>query len=98
MLTLKETCAQDSPDVWSMVECGQIDPGIDADLDIMLPNGFVIAIQFSTDKTLLLLKEEVFDRAKRFCPHFLRISFLSFSEIINIFRKSKSSTSLHRLF
>ncbi|VDN24949.1 unnamed protein product, partial [Gongylonema pulchrum] len=58
-------CSQDSPDVWSMVECGQLEVGGVADLDLLLPNGFLVNMRCPMDSTLAALKQDLFVQAKK---------------------------------
>uniref|UniRef100_F1KQX2 Phosphatidylinositol 3-kinase age-1 n=1 Tax=Ascaris suum TaxID=6253 RepID=F1KQX2_ASCSU len=58
-------CSEDSPDVWSLVECGQLEKGEHTDLDLLMPNGFLISVRCHSDSTLAMLKQEVFNEAKR---------------------------------
>ncbi|VDM37260.1 unnamed protein product [Toxocara canis] len=57
--------SEDSPDVWSLLECGQLEVGEHTDLDLLMPNGFLINVRCHSDSTLALLKQEVFSEAKR---------------------------------
>uniref|UniRef100_A0A915Q3L1 Uncharacterized protein n=1 Tax=Setaria digitata TaxID=48799 RepID=A0A915Q3L1_9BILA len=58
-------CLQDSPDIWSFIECGQLEVEGSTDLDLLLPNGFLVNIRCSMDFTLAKLKQELFIQAKK---------------------------------
>lgn len=59
-------CPQDSPDVWSVIECGQLEVEGSTDLDLLLPNGFLVNVRCSMDLTLAMLKQELFVQAKKY--------------------------------
>ncbi|VDO06558.1 unnamed protein product [Brugia timori] len=58
-------CPQDSPDVWSVIECGQLEVEGSTSLDLLLPNGFFVNVRCSVDFTLAMLKQELFIQAKK---------------------------------
>ncbi|MCP9264021.1 PK3CB [Dirofilaria immitis] len=58
-------CPQDSPDVWSVIECGHLEVEGSTDLDLLLPNGFLVNVRCSMDITLAMLKQELFIQAKK---------------------------------
>ncbi|KAL3995265.1 Phosphatidylinositol 3- and 4-kinase family protein [Acanthocheilonema viteae] len=58
-------CPQDSPDVWSIIECGQLEVEGSTVLDLLLPNGFLVSVRCSMDLTLAMLKQELFIQAKK---------------------------------
>lgn len=58
-------CPQDPPDIWSAIECGQLEVEGSTVLDLLLPNGFFVNVQCSMDLTLAMLKQELFIQAKK---------------------------------
>lgn len=75
-------CSEDSPDVWSLVECGQLEKGEHTDLDLLMPNGFLISVRCHSDSTLAMLKQEVFNEAKRYVQNSIRISSIRERSVI----------------
>lgn len=58
-------CPQDSANLWSTIECGQLEVEGCTTLDLLLPNGFMVNVRCSMDFTLAMLKQELFIQAKK---------------------------------
>ncbi|VDN00272.1 unnamed protein product [Thelazia callipaeda] len=61
----KPADVKDTPDMWLKIERRQLEMDGNIDIDVLLPNGFVITVQCSIDYSLAMLKEEVFSKAKK---------------------------------
>lgn len=87
-MTTTGKVTNDSPDVWSLIECGQLEADDGTNLDLMLPNGFLVSVRCQMDSTLSSLKAELFAQAKRF--NFALVKFLNLNAISNIFLQTLS--------